>query len=112
MSRQVPNSKVRSVERFLQASERPDTENSMNASTHVLKFLSAIFGIGLLVAQPKARGADNETSLIEPYLEAGRIAEARKAVETALASDSQNDALRFQLAIAELLGAVEKFGQD
>lgn len=69
----------------------------------MMKFLLAL---GLLtqtaVAQPR---------LVESYLAQGRVAEAKAAVESALREFPQRDELRFQLALVQFLGAVEKYSQ-
>jgi hypothetical protein len=47
----------------------------------------------------------------DAHLEAGRIREARTLVESLLADHPERDELKFQLALTQLLGSVEKFSQ-
>lgn len=49
--------------------------------------------------------------LVEQYLESGRLAEGRAAVESALQKEPASDSLRFQLGLVQFFGAVERFSQ-
>lgn len=55
--------------------------------------------------------AGAQERLVEKYLESGRLAEGRAAVETALQQQPGSDELRFQLALVQFFGSVEKFSQ-
>jgi hypothetical protein len=49
--------------------------------------------------------------LLEKYLENGKLAEGRRIVEQALQAQPSNDELRFQLALAQFFGCIERFSQ-
>ena len=73
---------------------------------HILIFMLVfLLGSGL-------RAADTSGDLIAGYLEDGKLADGRKALDAALASDPKNDSLRFQLGIAQFFGALEYLEQD
>ncbi len=55
--------------------------------------------------------AEEKDDIIGRYLEEGKLAEGRAALETRLAG-GKNDALQFQLGIAQFFGALEKLEQD
>ena len=65
----------------------------------------------MLTLAPALHAADEGKDIIAGYLEQGKLAEGRKAIETALAS-GKDDALQFQLGIAQFFGALEKLEQD
>lgn len=55
--------------------------------------------------------AVSQEPTFDAYLQAGRIREARVLVEGLLADHPERDDLKFQLALTQLLGSVEKFSQ-
>ena len=56
--------------------------------------------------------ANTKDDIIAGYLEDGKLGDGIRALESALASDAKNDALRFQLGIAQFFAALEKLEQD
>ena len=65
----------------------------------------------LLPSMPDLQAAVDGQDIIGRYLEEGRLAEGRKAIETELAAGKDNS-LQFQLGIAQFFGALEKLEQD
>ncbi len=60
----------------------------------------------------RVRAAEAKDDIIAGYLEDGKLHEGVKALEAALAGDAKNDALRFQLGLAQFFSALEKLEQD
>jgi len=69
------------------------------------KRLMVLATLGLLLP------AAAQERFLEKYLETGQLAAGRVAVEQALQQQPSSDELRFQLALVQFFGAVEKFSQ-
>lgn len=69
------------------------------------KTLMVLATLGLLLP------AAAQERFLEKYLETGQLAAGRAAVEQSLQQQPSNHELRFQLALVQFFGAVEKFSQ-